>query len=95
MTQILIQGLLLSGLYALIAIGFTLIFSVGRVLNLAYGAYLLVGGYAFFWVSQTMGAPKVLGVLAALLIGAGMGLLKYKLIVKTLGPVEIEDSQIR
>ena len=65
MTQILIQGLLLSGLYALIAVGFTLIFSVGRVLNLAYGAYLMVGGYAFFWVSQEMGMPKLLGVAAA------------------------------
>lgn len=59
MTQVLIQGLLLSGLYALIAIGFTLIFSVVRVLNLAYDAYLLVGGYVFFWVSQQLGAPKL------------------------------------
>ena len=42
MLQVLIQGLLLSGLYALIAVGFTLIFSIGRVLNLAYGAYLLI-----------------------------------------------------
>ena len=52
MSQILIQGLLLSGLYALIAIGFTMIFSVGRVLNLAYGVNLMLGGYAYFWISQ-------------------------------------------
>ena len=62
MLQIIIQGLLLSGLYALIAVGFTLIFSVGRVLNLAYGAYLMLGGYAFFYVSQTLGMPKLLGI---------------------------------
>ncbi|MDH3664815.1 MAG: branched-chain amino acid ABC transporter permease, partial [Alphaproteobacteria bacterium] len=55
MTQILIQGLLLSGLYALIAIGFTLIFSVGRVLNLAYGAYLMIGAYGYFYVVQMLG----------------------------------------
>ena len=84
MTQIVIQGLLLSGLYALIAVGFTLIFSVGRVLNLAYGAYLLLGGYMFFWVSQTLGAPKIVGVLAAALLGAVLGVLKHRLIVKTL-----------
>ena len=84
MTQILIQGLLLSGLYALIAIGFTLIFSVGRVLNLAYGAYLLLGGYTYFWISQTLGAPKFIGVAAAVLIGAIAGILKYRCIVKTL-----------
>lgn len=84
MTQILIQGLLLSGLYALIAMGFTLIFSVGRVLNLAYGAYLMVGGYAYFQVSQVMGAPKLVGVLAAVALGVLMGVLKHRLIVKPL-----------
>ena len=93
MLQIIIQGLLLSGLYALIAVGFTLIFSVGRVLNLAYGAYILLGGYAFFWVSQSLGAPKLIGVLAAVLIGALLGILKHRLIVKPLKgetiPVEI------
>ena len=45
MMQIIVQGLLLSGLYALIAMGFMLIFSIGRTLNLAYGAYIMVGGY--------------------------------------------------
>ena len=84
MTQILIQGLLLSGLYALIAIGFTLIFSIGRVLNLAYGAYILLGGYAYFYISQQLGAPKLVGVLAALTLGALFGILKYRVIVKTL-----------
>ena len=63
MLQILIQGMLLSGLYALIAVGFTLIFSVGRTLNLAYGAYLMLGGYLYFWASQSLGVPKSLAVL--------------------------------
>ncbi|MGB0410487.1 MAG: branched-chain amino acid ABC transporter permease [Pikeienuella sp.] len=93
MLQIIIQGLLLSGLYALIAVGFTLIFSVGRVLNLAYGAYLMLGGYAFFYVSQTLGAPKLLAVLAAVGVGILMGIAKHRLIVKPLKgemvPVEI------
>ena len=84
MTQVLIQGLLLSGLYALIAIGFTLIFSVGRVLNLAYGAYLMLGGYAYFYISQQLGAPKLVGLLAAAALGVVFGMLKYRMIVKTL-----------
>jgi len=84
MIQILIQGLLLSGLYALIAVGFTLIFSVGRILNLAYGAYLMLGGYMYFWISQSMGMPKLLGVLMAVVFGIALGILKYQLIVKTL-----------
>ncbi|OED35717.1 hypothetical protein AB833_29345 [Chromatiales bacterium (ex Bugula neritina AB1)] len=84
MMQIIIQGLLLSGLYALIAMGFTLIFSVGRVLNLAYGAYLMIGGYVYFTVSQTLGVPKPLGLLLASMVGCLFGLLKYRLLVKPL-----------
>ncbi len=84
MLQILIQGLLLSGLYALIAVGFTLIFSIGRVLNLAYGAYLMIGGYSYFYFSQILGLPKIAGVAIAALIGVATGLLIYRLVVKTL-----------
>jgi len=84
MLQIIIQGLLLSGLYALIAMGFMLIFSIGRVLNLAYGAYLMVGGYIYFWLSQQLGMPQIIGVAGAVFAGVVMGLLKHRLIVKPL-----------
>ena len=84
MSQILIQGLLLSGLYALISIGFTLIFSVGRVLNLAFGTYLMLGAYSYFYLVQMVGLPKLFGLFAALLVGAFMGLLKHQLIIKPL-----------
>lgn len=83
-TQLIIQSLLLSGLYALIAMGFMLIFSVGRVLNLAYGAYLMVGGYVYFYFSQTLGVPKVAAIFVAVMFGCLMGLLKYRLLVKPL-----------
>ena len=84
MLQVLIQGFLLSGLYALIAVGFTLIFSVGRVLNLAYGAYLMLGGYAYFYMVQQLGMPKFPGFLFATGMGALAGVLMYRLLVKRL-----------
>ena len=84
MLQILIQGMLLSGLYALIAVGFTLIFSVGRTLNLAYGAYLMLGGYFYFWASQGLDIPKLIVVFMAILFGVLVGLVKFLLIVKPL-----------
>ena len=87
MLQILIQGLLLSGLYALIAMGFTLVFSIGRVLNLAYGAYLLVGGYVYFYFAQQLGLPKVAGVALAGVFGAVMGYLQYYLMVKPMSRI--------
>ena len=93
MLEILIQGLLLSGLYALIAVGLTLIFSVGRVLNLAYGSYIMIAGYVYFYFSQLLGLPPIVGLLLAGILGSCMGLLKYNLIVKPLRgdhiPVEI------
>jgi branched-chain amino acid transport system permease protein len=85
MIEILIQGLLLSGLYALIAMGVMLIFSIGRVLNLAYGAYLLLGGYTYFYFAQTLGLPKLAGLGLAAIVGATMGVMKFQLIVKPLG----------
>ena len=96
MLQVIIQGLLLSGLYALIAVGFTLIFSIGRVLNLAYGAYLLIGGYAYFYFAQTIGIPKITAVLVAGIIGCALGILKFLLIVKPLrgNHVAIEISTL-
>ena len=84
MSQIIIQGLLLSGLYALIAVGFTLIFSIGRVLNLAYGAYLMIGGYVYYHFTQVLGMPQIAGILLAAVFGSVIGILKYRLIVKTL-----------
>lgn len=96
MTQILIQGFLLSGLYALMAIGFTLIFSVGRVLNLAYGSYLMLGGYAYFYVSQALHMPKLLGFASAIVMGGVAGVLMYKLLVKRLAgdQVAVEISTL-
>ena len=96
MSQILIQGLLLSGLYALIAIGFTMIFSVGRVLNLAYGVNLMLGGYAYFWISQSLGFPKIIGLASGAIVGIAFGLLIHRLIVKPLksDPVPVEIATL-
>jgi len=84
MVEIVVQGLLLSGLYALIAMGFMLIFSIGRVLNLADGAYVLICGYTYFYLAQTLGLPKIVGLGLAGIVGATMGVLKFQLIVRPL-----------
>ena len=84
MGQIIIQGFLLSGLYALIAVGFTMIFSVGRVLNLAYGVYIMLGGYVYFVAVQMYSLPKVPSFLFAALAGVIFGVLTYQRLVKRL-----------
>lgn len=62
-----VNWLLLSALYALVAIGFTLIFGVGGVLNLAHGASITVGAYAALAVADATGSIW-LGTVAAMVV---------------------------
>lgn len=55
MGQILVSSLLISALYALISIGFTLVFGVARVFNLAHGAFIMVGAYAAYLANGLLG----------------------------------------
>jgi len=77
MEQILIQGFLLSGLYALIAMGFTMIFGVGRVLNLAHAGYVMVAGYSYFWATYMIGLPIGAGFVIAIAISTGLAVGTY------------------
>jgi branched-chain amino acid transport system permease protein len=96
MSEIIIQGFVLSGLYALLAIGFTMIFSVGRVLNLAYGVFIMLGGYAYYVAAQTMGIPKFPSLILAALTGVIFGVLMYLVLVKRLqhDPIAVEISTL-
>lgn len=58
LVSVLVDGALISALYALIAIGFTMIFGVGGVLNLAHGALMMAGAYSFLLLTrETVLAP--------------------------------------
>ena len=96
MSAIIIQGFLISGLYALVAVGFTLIFSVGRVLNLAYGVYIMLGGYAYYTLAQVLELSKIIGLLGAILVGILFGIITYYVIVKRLlnNPIAVEISTL-
>lgn len=53
--QLLINGLLLGGLYAIIAVGLTLVFGVVKVANFAHGELLMVGMYAVYLLTKHLG----------------------------------------
>jgi len=65
--DIIITGLLLGGIYALVSVGLSLQYGVGRVLNVAHGEFIMIGGFVTFWL---WGSTIQLNALVSLLITA-------------------------
>jgi branched-chain amino acid transport system permease protein len=65
LAQNLLFGLFVGSNYGLAAVGLSLVFGVLRVLNVAHGELLMLGGYAAFWLSTGLGLDPFLGALAA------------------------------
>ncbi|MGH7210033.1 MAG: branched-chain amino acid ABC transporter permease [Acetobacteraceae bacterium] len=60
--QVLVNGLSLSAIYVLIALGFTLLFGIMRVVNFAHGAFAMLGGYALFYLYGVFKLPYIVAV---------------------------------
>ena len=73
LVQILINGLILAGSYALVAVGLTLIFGVMRMVNFAEGQSVMVGAFIAFMVAPYTGYLISIGV--AMIFNAGLGII--------------------
>lgn len=62
LVDLLLGGLVIGGIYALISIGLNLQYGVARVLNLAYGEFLMLAGYAAFFGFTLIGSPPLLTI---------------------------------
>jgi branched-chain amino acid transport system permease protein len=80
--NIAISALTLSALYALVAIGFTMIFGVGDILNVAHGAAIILGGFSAFYTVQLLDQSIWLGFILAIIIPALFSVGVYKVFVK-------------
>ncbi|WP_424236877.1 branched-chain amino acid ABC transporter permease [Bhargavaea ginsengi] len=60
--QSMIDGILMGGIYGLVAIGLTLIFGVMKVINFAQGAFLMLGMYVSYWAFTLMGINPYLSI---------------------------------
>lgn len=80
--QALVLGLLLGGVYALVASGLTLIFGVMRVINIAHGAFLILGAFITWTIWKWLGLDPLLGVLVTTPLVFGIGWAVYKLLVR-------------
>ena len=80
--QILIDGFAISALYGLAAVGFTMIFGVSGVLNLAHGGIMLVAALIGWFVASSFDTGPYLGAAAGILAGLGMAYLTYFVVVR-------------
>src|SRR6266481_9562011 len=82
--EFLIQGVVLGGLYALFAVGLSLIFGVLDVINVAHGEFFAVGGYLAFAAVVLLHLPGAAGVLGAAVGTFLLGLCVYPLLIAPL-----------
>ncbi|HEY6430608.1 MAG TPA: branched-chain amino acid ABC transporter permease [Acetobacteraceae bacterium] len=82
--QILIDGFAISSLYGIGAIGFTLMFGVCGVLNLAHGGIMLIAALIGWWASVTYGAGPYLSAVIGIVAGLAASYVTYFLVVRPL-----------
>lgn len=81
MTQALIDGLLMGGVYALAALGLSLIFGVMKITNFAHGAMMTVGMYTVYMISTYAGISPYISLLFAAAFLFGIGYLTQKYLI--------------
>lgn len=94
--QQLVLGLLIGGLYGLAAAGLSLVFGVLKVLNIAHGELIMVGGYAAFWLFSLLGVDPFVSLLLvvplSLLLGAGLYLVLFGFVVRADEETRVKNS---
>ena len=70
----LVNGISLGSVYAVIALGYTMVYGIARMLNFAHGDIIIVGGYICFIVMTSVGLPSIVGMLAAVVVCTILGI---------------------
>ncbi len=94
LVQTLILGVLVGGVYALMSSGFTLVFGVMKVINLAHAAMIVVAGFLTWWIWTLTGVdPLFIGVLLSPVM-YGLGWLLYVLVVARVHHIDHELAMV-
>jgi branched-chain amino acid transport system permease protein len=81
---IVVYGAVISAVYAMLAVGFTLIFGVARILNLAHGSFYALGAYTVYTLTANANMPLWLAAIVAVLFVAAFGVLMERFLVRPL-----------
>ena len=82
--QYLINGISIGAVYAIIALGYTMVYGIAKMLNFAHGDVIMVGAYISFCVTNYMGLPAWVSILAAMAVCVLLGILIEGLAYKPL-----------
>ncbi|MDE6015680.1 MAG: branched-chain amino acid ABC transporter permease [Acetatifactor sp.] len=80
----LINGISLGSVYALIALGYTMVYGIAKMLNFAHGDVIMVGGFTCYTICSTMGLHPLLGVLISVIVCTVLGIVIEKIAYKPL-----------
>ena len=80
----LINGLSLGSVYAIIALGYTMVYGIAKMLNFAHGDIIMVGGYICFCAVNYLGLPTGVGVLLSIVGCTVLGIVIERLAYKPL-----------
>lgn len=70
----LINGISLGSVYSIIALGYTMVYGIAKMLNFAHGDVIMVGGYVTFTIMSTMGQSPIIAALASILFCTLLGI---------------------
>ena len=80
----LINGISLGSVYAIIALGYTMVYGIAKMLNFAHGDVIMVGAYICFCAMSYLNLPPVVGVVLAMLVCTVLGIVIERLAYKPL-----------
>ena len=80
----LISGISLGSIYAIIALGYTMVYGIAKMLNFAHGDVIMVGAYICFFAISNFNLPPVVGILLAMLVCTVLGIVIERLAYKPL-----------
>jgi len=96
--QTLVFGVFVGGIYGIAAMGLALVFGVLKIMNIAHGELLMLGGYVSFWLFTTWGMDPFVSLLVTIpmlfLVGLLLDRVVYRHIVTLHGEVKIKDSML-
>jgi branched-chain amino acid transport system permease protein len=96
LAQQLVLGVMIGGLYGLAAVGLSLVFGVLKVLNVAHGELIMLGGYGAFWLFALFGldpfASLLLVLPLSLLLGLGLYGVLFGFVVRADEEARVKNS---